>query len=143
MPEKIHFWACALEFSKYIETIECFKATKRLPLNTMNSRRNFLLKLALSAGTPALMCGKALAQAPPVKLEENDPVATALGYKEDTTKVDAAKYPMHKPEQRCDGCALYILKAGEVTGPCSAFGGKLVTAAGWCAAFVKTPTPAN
>lgn len=109
----------------------------------MNSRRNFLLKLALSAGTPALMCGKALAQAPPVKLEENDPVATALGYKEDTTKVDAAKYPMHKPEQRCDGCALYILKAGEVTGPCSAFGGKLVTAAGWCAAFVKTPTPAN
>lgn len=109
----------------------------------MNSRRNFLFKIALTAGTPALLCGQAFAQAPPVKLEENDPVAMALGYKEDTTKVDAAKYPMHKPEQRCDGCALYTGKAGEASGPCSAFGGKLVTAAGWCAAYAKKPEPAK
>jgi hypothetical protein len=109
----------------------------------MNSRRHFLSKLALCAGTPALLCGQAFGQAPPVKLEENDPVAMALGYKEDTTKVDAAKYPMHKAEQRCDGCALYTGKAGEASGPCSAFGGKLVTAAGWCAAYAKKPEPAK
>lgn len=108
----------------------------------MNSRRNFLFKLALSATTPALLCSRALAQDTPpaaVKLEESDPVAVALGYKDDTTKVDAQKYPMHKPEQTCDKCALYTGKPGEASGPCSAFGGKIVTAAGWCAAFALKP----
>lgn len=108
----------------------------------MNSRRNFLFKLAVSASAPAILCSRALAQTPPpVKLEESDPVATALGYKEDTTKVDGAKYPNHKKEQRCDGCALYTGKAGDASGPCSAFGGKLVMAAGWCSAFAKKPEP--
>lgn len=107
----------------------------------MNSRRNFLFKLALSAGTPALLCSRSFAQAPApaVKLEEADPVATALGYKEDTAKVDATKYPNHKAEQRCDGCALYTGKPGEATGPCSVFGGKIVTAGGWCATFALKP----
>ncbi|NQX00448.1 high-potential iron-sulfur protein [bacterium] len=108
----------------------------------MNSRRNFLSKLAVSAAMPALWCGHAFAQAPPpVKLEESDPVAMALGYKEDTSKVDAAKYPLHKPEQNCVGCALYQGKPGEPNGPCAAFGGKLVTAAGWCSVFAKKPEP--
>lgn len=108
----------------------------------MNSRRNFLFKLAVSATTPALLCGRALAQTPPpVKLEETDPVAMALGYKEDTAKVDGAKYPQHKSDQKCDGCALYTGKAGDATGPCSAFGGKIVTAGGWCAAYAKKPDP--
>lgn len=108
--------------------------------STMNSRRNFLFKLALSAGTPALLCSRAFGQAPPpIKLEESDPVATALGYKEDTTKVDAQKYPMHKAEQVCSACALYTGKPGEPSGPCSAFGNKTVTANGWCAAFALKP----
>lgn len=110
----------------------------------MNTRRNFLLKLAVSAATPAALCARAMAQspAPPVKLVESDPVATALGYKEDTTKVDAAKFPQHKVEQRCDGCALYTGKPGEASGPCSAFGLKIVTAGGWCAAFAVKPAAA-
>ena len=109
----------------------------------MNSRRSFLLKLAVSAATPAALCSRALAQTPPppVKLEESDPVATALGYKEDTTKVDAAKYPMHKPDQKCEVCALYTGKPGEPSGPCSAFALKIVLAGGWCAAFAKKPEP--
>lgn len=111
----------------------------------MNSRRNFLFKLVASTGTPALLCGRSLGQAPPppVKLEETDPVAMALGYKEDTTKVDAAKYPLHTAEQKCSACALYTGKPGEATGPCTAFGGKIVTANGWCAAFAKKPEPAK
>jgi len=110
--------------------------------NNMNSRRNFLRKLAVSAAMPAVLCGQAFGQVPPpAKLEETDPVATALGYKEDTTKVDAVKYPMHKPEQRCDNCALYTGKAGEASGPCGAFGGKLVTAGGWCQVWAKKPEP--
>lgn len=109
----------------------------------MNTRRNFLSKLAVSAAMPALWAGNAFAQTPPppVKLEESDPVATALGYKEDTTKVDAAKYPMHKPEQRCDNCALYQSKPGETSGPCAAFAGKIVTAGGWCSVWAKKPDP--
>ena len=109
----------------------------------MNTRRDFLSKLAVSAAMPAIWCGHAFAQAPPppVKLTEADPMAVALGYKEDTTKVDAAKYPLHKPEQKCNNCALYTGKAGDATGPCAAFAGKLVTEAGWCQVWAKKPDP--
>lgn len=111
----------------------------------MNSRRNFLLKLAVTAATPAALCGRVFGQTPPppVKLEETDPVAMALGYKEDTNKVDATKYPQHKPDQKCSLCALFTGKEGEATGPCAAFGGKLASAGGWCAAFAKKPEPAK
>jgi hypothetical protein len=107
----------------------------------MNSRRNFLIKLAVSAPA-ALGCGL-FAQTPPpaVKLEESDPVATALGYKEDGAKVDAQKYPQYKPDQKCSVCALYTGKPGEATGPCTAFQNKIVNANGWCAAFAKKPEP--
>ncbi|MBC8127414.1 MAG: high-potential iron-sulfur protein [Gloeobacteraceae cyanobacterium ES-bin-144] len=110
----------------------------------MNSRRHFLFKIAASAAAPALFCNRVFAQTPPpVKLEESDPVATALGYKEDTAKVDAAKYPMHTAEQKCDGCALYTGAVGAASGPCSVFGGKIVTAGGWCVTFAKKPEPAK
>jgi hypothetical protein len=106
----------------------------------MDSRRRFLFKLAASAPVAAgsLLFGQA-PPPPPVKLEESDPVAQALGYKHDTTKVDKAKYPNHKDDQVCTGCALFTEKKGEETGPCSAFGGKLVANKGWCAAYVKKP----
>ena len=113
----------------------------------MNTRRHFLFRLAVTASAPFAICDRLLAQnapaaapqAPAVKLEESDPVATALGYKEDTTKVDAQKYPQHKPDQKCEGCALYTGKPGEASGPCTAFQNKIVTANGWCAAFAKKP----
>ncbi len=112
----------------------------------MNSRRHFLYKLAISAAAPAALLAQdtpAPAPAtPPVKLDEADPVAVALGYKMDTTKVDAVKYPQHKPEQHCSGCALVTpgAPAGDFI-PCTAFQGKLVAANGWCMAFVKKPEP--
>ncbi len=106
----------------------------------MDSRRRFLFKLAASASAPIALGSRAFGQAPPpVKLEESDPVATALGYKMDTTKVDKAKYPNHKDDQVCTGCALFTPKAGEEFAPCSAFGGKLVANKGWCAAYAKKP----
>lgn len=109
----------------------------------MNTRRHFLRSLMVTAGAPAILATKVFSQdAKPVKLEESDPTATALGYKEDTTKVDATKYPMHKPDQKCSDCALYTGKAGEATGPCTAFANKIVTAGGWCAAFAKKPAAA-
>jgi hypothetical protein len=114
----------------------------------MNSRRNFIFRLALSASAPVAIGSKAFAQdapppPPPGKLEETDPIAIALGYKEDTTKVDAKKYPQHTKEQRCDNCTLYTGKAGDASGPCTAVGNKTVTAQGWCAVYVKKPAAAN
>lgn len=118
----------------------------------MKSRRHFLYKLAISATAPAALGGRLLGQdtpapapaptTPPVKLEETDPVAVALGYKIDTTKVDAVKYPQHKPEQHCSICALVTpgAPAGDFV-PCTAFQNKLVAANGWCMAYVKKPDP--
>lgn len=111
----------------------------------MNSRRNFIFRFALSVSAPVAIGSRAFGQdapPPPGKLEETDPIAIALGYKEDTTKVDAKKYPQHTKEQRCDGCLLYTGKAGDATGPCTAVGNKTVTAQGWCAAFAKKPPAA-
>lgn len=110
----------------------------------MNSRRHFLFKLAASAAVPALICQRALAQdaTKPAKLEETDPTAMALGYKEDTGKVDAAKYPQHKSDQKCANCMLLVPKDGEAFAPCNAFGGKLVAVGGWCAAYAKKPDAA-
>ena len=106
----------------------------------MNTRRDFLFKLTVSASAPAVLCGRAFAEGPPpVQLKETDPVAKALGYKEDTTKVNATKYPRHKNDQRCDGCTVFTGKAKAATGPCTTVGGRLVTAGGWCSAFVKKP----
>jgi len=109
----------------------------------MNTRRNFLAKLAVSVVTPTLLASSAFGQTPPPpgKLEETDPMAIALGYKADSTKVDAIKYPQHKPEQICSGCALYQGKSGEAEGPCAPVGGKIVAAAGWCMVFAKKPEP--
>jgi hypothetical protein len=111
----------------------------------MNSRRTFLLSLAASVGTPALFASRALGQTPPSpgKLEESDPIAVALGFKLDTTKVDKTKYPQHSIDQKCSGCNLYKPKSGDTIGPCTAIGNKLVPSAGWCVAYAKIPGAAK
>jgi len=109
----------------------------------MNTRRHFLSKLIVSTAAPALLCRSAFGQTPPVKLEDSDPMAAALGYKSDTAQVDGQKYPQHKPDQKCDGCALYQGKPGDANGPCSAVGGKLVAGNGWCLVYAKKPEAAK
>jgi hypothetical protein len=70
-------------------------------------------------------------------LDEADPTAKSLGYTEDTTRVDARKYPQHTPAQDCGGCRYYQGKPGSQWGPCTIFPGKgAVHAKGWCAAYV-------
>ena len=106
----------------------------------MDTRRHFLRKFAVSLSAPLALGSPAFGQAPPQeKLKEDDPMATALGYKEDTTKVDKAKFPQHKDEQMCKDCALVPnLPEGDYA-PCSAFAMKQVNKKGWCAAFAKKP----
>ena len=100
----------------------------------MNSRRQFIITLvpaAVALGTAT----QALAQ--PAKVDENDPAAKAIGYRNDATKVDAAKYPSYAKGKVCSGCQLYQGKPGDASGACPIVGGKLVSANGWCTAWVK------
>lgn len=103
-----------------------------------NSRRTFLLHIA-AAGT-ALAQVNASAQPAAPKLDEADPQATALGYKQDTNKVDGKKFPKHEASQSCVTCQLYQGKPKDPSGPCPLFAGKQVAAAGWCSAWVKKAT---
>ena len=47
------------------------------------------------------------------------------------------KYPKHTPADKCSNCALYQGKAGEATGACPLFAGKVVAANAWCSAWAK------
>jgi hypothetical protein len=95
------------------------------------TRRQFMI---LSASSLALAtAGTSLAADP--MLAETDAQAVGLGYKADTTKVDAAKYPKHVATQKCGGCALFKGAAGASAGGCQIFAGKQVAANGWCSAF--------
>lgn len=73
-------------------------------------------------------------------LAEDNPQAMALGYKNDATQVDTAKYPKRAGDagakQFCHSCNLYKGAEGEEWGPCQIFPGKLVHANGWCNAWV-------
>ncbi len=95
------------------------------------SRRQFMI---LSASTLAVATAGTTLAADPM-LAETDPQAVGLGYKADTSKVDAAKYPKHKVAQKCSGCALYKGAAGSAAGGCQIFAGKQVSSNGWCGAF--------
>jgi hypothetical protein len=100
-----------------------------------NNRRVFMLQI--TAGSAALVAGRAaLAQGAPM-VSESDQQAVALGYAADSGKVDQKKYPRHAAGQNCAGCQLFTGKAGDASGPCGIFPGKAVSAKGWCSAWVK------
>lgn len=104
-------------------------------MNTRNDRRTFILEVC--ALSTVLTSGQAFAQASGTKLDESDPQAAALGYKHDTNKVDAKKYPQHKAQQDCANCQLFQGKPTDASGGCPLFAGKQVTGGGWCSAWVK------
>jgi hypothetical protein len=98
-----------------------------------NKRRVFMMRVA--AGAAALAASQ-LARAQEDKVTEADPYAKSMGFRLDTNKVDQAKYPRHDPAtQQCSKCQLYDGKAGDALGPCSFFGGRLVSPNGWCRNF--------
>ncbi len=99
----------------------------------MTNRREFVIKISAAGG--ALLCGQAMAQA--AMVAETDAAVAGLGYKADTTKVDAKKYPKHADNQLCNNCALYQGKATDAAGGCPLFAGKQVAGKGWCSAWAK------
>jgi hypothetical protein len=99
---------------------------------SLTTRRSFMMQVA--AGSTVLAASRVMAQAPAM-VAETDANAVALGYKPDSTKVDQAKYPAHKPTMACANCALFQGKPGDAAGNCPLFAGKQVSAKGWCSAY--------
>ena len=95
------------------------------------NRRTFMMQVVVG--------GSALAAASQVvaadMVAESDANAVSLGYKADSTKVDAKKYPAHKPAQMCGNCALYQGKPTDAAGGCPLFAGTQVSSKGWCSAY--------
>jgi hypothetical protein len=101
----------------------------------ITTRRTFMLNVI--AASSVFGAARAQAQTAGPKLEESDAQAMALGYKQDTAKVDGKKYPNHEASQRCATCQLFQGKATDATGACPLFAGKQVAAGGWCSAWAK------
>lgn len=99
------------------------------------ARRRFLGALTGSAWAFALLkAGVAPAQTAK-QVSAADPLAKALGYTDDATKVDKAKYPTFKPGAKCGTCSFFQGAAGQPNGPCQIFSGQIVNASGWCSSY--------
>ncbi|MEM5389353.1 high-potential iron-sulfur protein [Paraburkholderia phymatum] len=99
-----------------------------------NSRRTFLIT-SIGVASSLALSRQAFADAP--KVAESDPTAQALGYKEDATKVDKAKYAKYAAGQDCGNCSFFQGKATDAYAPCPMFAGKQVANKGWCSAYNK------
>ncbi|MGZ3159253.1 MAG: high-potential iron-sulfur protein [Burkholderiaceae bacterium] len=103
----------------------------------MNKRRIFIRSMTALAA--ASVAGIPLgSQAAVQKIDPKDPQAVSLGYTDNTKTVDQAKYPKHDATQACSGCQFYqtAQESGRIA-PCTIFGGKGVSANGWCSAYMK------
>ncbi len=98
-----------------------------------SNRRVFMLQSVVATAAVVAAAG-AQAQA---MVAENDPQASALGYKADASKVDKAKFPKFAAGQACSSCALFQGAAGAAAGGCPLYAGKQVSAKGWCSAYAK------
>lgn len=100
------------------------------------TRRNTLVHLATAAALAFTVDRSARAAAGP-KVEESDPVAVSLGYRDDTKKVDEKKYAKHAATQACANCQLFQGTPKDALGGCPLFAGKQVASGGWCSAWAK------
>lgn len=101
------------------------------------ARREFLKMTGVAAGVGVFamtLPRHARAEDLP-HLSETDPTAAALGYREDASKVDATKYPMHKAGQLCSNCKFFGGTDQTPWASCQIFPGKFVSAKGWCSAY--------
>jgi High potential iron-sulfur protein len=96
------------------------------------SRRSFLV---LSLGASASLALSRFSAAGGAELSESDPAAQKLGYKQDASTVDKAKFTNYSAGQECSTCSLYQGKTGEPLGGCTLFGTKLVAEHGWCSSY--------
>lgn len=98
----------------------------------LTSRRNIVF---FGAALGASLALPRLAFADASHLTPDDPAARAVGYVEDASKVDKAKYPTYVAGQACKACSLFQGKATDPWGACLVFGNKQVAAPGWCTSY--------
>lgn len=101
-----------------------------------SNRRTFVIHTLVGAGAIATTRLVQAQSAAPL-VQETEPQAIALGYKNDATKVDAVKYPKYAAGQNCANCALYQGKPADSAAGCPLFAGKQVSAKAWCSAWAK------
>ncbi|GIK34441.1 MAG: high-potential iron-sulfur protein [Gammaproteobacteria bacterium] len=106
----------------------------------MISRRGFIGATAVAIPVTAIFASRtAAAQAKAMPhLDPNDPVAKALMYTHDASKIDKAKVPNFKAGSDCANC-VQVQAASGAWRPCTAFPGKLVAEKGWCSAWAPKP----
>ncbi len=110
------------------------------------SRRDFmkislLATAGLSVSAPMVFSSTSFA-ADPALVDEKSPIATALHYTIDKSKVKDKSLAIVRQgvafkSQNCSGCGLYQGKAGDKSGTCPLFQGSLVSANGWCQSWNK------
>jgi hypothetical protein len=101
------------------------------------TRRLLLERAGLVAAGLAATPIRTLAAPDLPHLSTTDPVAAALAYTEDGSKIDPSKFPSYQPGQKCATCMQNTGVAGQAWGPCSLFPGKVVSENGWCRSYVK------
>lgn len=99
-----------------------------------SSRRSFLIT-SIGVASSLALSRETFADAP--KVSESDPTAVALGYKTDASRVDKAKFAKYAAGQSCSNCQFFQGKPTDAFAPCPMFGGKQVSAKGWCSAYSK------
>ncbi len=145
-------WECGAAGCKFAKTNNC----EEFPMAC--DRRAFIKKgLAAIAAVPVAstlekVSGGSILKARYVEaqglgaLPENHPMASALGYMHDASKVDTAKFPKRAGEagksQFCSNCQLLVQRDMEVAGKegkwgkCALFADGLVSHQGWCNSWV-------
>ena len=106
-------------------------------IDIKNSRRQFMKLTGSAAGLGLVAVALpryARAEDLP-HLALTDPTAAALGYADDATKVDAAKYPTHKAGQLCANCKFFLGTDQTAWAGCQLFSGKAVATKGWCSGY--------
>jgi hypothetical protein len=102
------------------------------------SRREFFkhgLGIVAAVSVTELVANRVAFAADMAHLDEASAQATSLGYKNDGTKVDKAKFPRYQAGMECSKCALFQGTGGAEWGGCGIFAGQAVNAKGWCNAY--------
>jgi len=73
------------------------------------------------------------------RLDEQDPLAIALGYRHDANTVDADSHPRWQEGQRCAGCSWFAGAEDTEWAACGLLSGALVSSGGWCNGFEERP----
>lgn len=104
-----------------------------------NPARRFLLVRLMATGALAGSAGVRAQSRPAQQVDEAGEQAVALGYRHDTAKVDAKKYPAHTTAQRCSNCSFWQGRPEDDWAGCAMFGRKHIANKGWCLAWARQP----